>query len=241
VYQTAGPTLHLLGGFELKVGARPHVVSPAAQRLLTLLAVQGGQARRGWIRAQLWPDLDVKRASSNLRSTLWRLPRPDGRAVFVGSPDTVTLANDVRVDLWTSIETARTLTSGATEECDRLAADHELFDADLLPGWGDQWLSVDQESYRQLRFHALERLSALHCRAERYPDALLAALAAVRGEPLRESAHRHVIAVHLAEGNPSEALRQYHTCRRLLASELGIPPSVRTRSLVRHLLGRPVD
>jgi DNA-binding SARP family transcriptional activator len=63
----------------------------------------------------------------------------------------------------------------------------------------------------------------------------------VQAEPLRESAHRSVIAVHLAEGNHAEALRQYDGYRRLLASELGLRPSPVIRTMVGPLLGRPVD
>ncbi len=66
-------------------------------------------------------------------------------------------------------------------------------------------------------------------------------LGAVRSEPLRDSAHRSVIEVHLAEGNHAEALRQYDGYRRLLADELGLPPSPAIRRLVAPLLGRPVD
>ncbi|HYO40432.1 MAG TPA: bacterial transcriptional activator domain-containing protein [Nocardioidaceae bacterium] len=49
------------------------------------------------------------------------------------------------------------------------------------------------------------------------------------------------MAVHLAEGNPAEALRQFHVYRRLLAHELGLPPSAAIRELVRPLLGRPLE
>jgi len=50
-----------------------------------------------------------------------------------------------------------------------------------------------------------------------------------------------VIAVHLAEGNAAEALRQYHVYRRLLALELGLPPSPTIRQLVAPLLGRAIE
>ena len=62
-------------------------------------------------------------------------------------------------------------------------------------------------------------------------------LAAVAAEPLRESAHRAVVSVHLEEGNVSEAIRQYRLCRRLLGTELGIEPSERMQVLVRGLDG----
>ena len=61
------------------------------------------------------------------------------------------------------------------------------------------------------------------------------------GEPLRESAHRRVIEVHLAEGNHAEALRQYQPCRLLVRDELGLGPTAEIRGLVSRLLGRPAD
>jgi DNA-binding SARP family transcriptional activator len=51
-------------------------------------------------------------------------------------------------------------------------------------------------------------------------------------EPLRESAHRALIRVHLADGNAGEAIRQYRLCRRLLHERLGIEPTDRTKELI---------
>jgi DNA-binding SARP family transcriptional activator len=118
---------------------------------------------------------------------------------------------------------------------------HTQWTDDLLPGWSEDWLVVEQESYRQRRLHVLDELSQALCEATLYSSALEAALAAVQADPLRESAHRRVVSVHLAEGNPSEALRAYHAYRRLLASELGLPPSPAIRELVAPLLGRPLE
>jgi DNA-binding SARP family transcriptional activator len=112
---------------------------------------------------------------------------------------------------------------------------------DLLPGWDEDWLVVEREHHRQLRLHALEMLSDTLCRERRYGEALSAALAAVAGEPLRESSHRRVIQAHLAEGNPAEALRQYEIYRRLVRDELGLAPTEEIRGLVGSLLGRPAD
>jgi DNA-binding SARP family transcriptional activator len=63
-----------------------------------------------------------------------------------------------------------------------------------------------------------------------------AGLAAVAGEPLRESAHRSLIQVHLAAGNPGEAVRQYRVYRRLLADELALEPSAAIRGMVEQLV-----
>jgi DNA-binding SARP family transcriptional activator len=59
----------------------------------------------------------------------------------------------------------------------------------------------------------------------------------VRADDLRESAHRAVIRIHLAEGNVGEARRAYGTCRTLLAHGLGIEPSPMTTRLLGQLAG----
>ena len=66
----------------------------------------------------------------------------------------------------------------------------------------------------------------------RYADALQAAIESVRLEPLRESAHRAIIAIHLAEGNVAEALRHYRLFQQLLVAELGIEPSPRLAGML---------
>jgi DNA-binding SARP family transcriptional activator len=57
----------------------------------------------------------------------------------------------------------------------------------------------------------------------------------VRAEPLRESAHAALIQVHVAEGNQSEALREFTHYRALLNAELGLEPTLRLRRLIQGL------
>jgi hypothetical protein len=64
--------------------------------------------------------------------------------------------------------------------------------------------------------------------------ALEAALAALRSDPLRESAYRAVIEVHLAEGNLHEARRQYLACLRMVRAELSLSPSTAMLDLGRR-------
>jgi DNA-binding SARP family transcriptional activator len=109
---------------------------------------------------------------------------------------------------------------------------------DLLPDWYDDWVLIEREHFRQLRLRALEALCDRLTREGRLGDALEAGLAALAGEPLRESAHRAVIRVHLAEGNCGEAIRQYHFCRRLLGEQLGVEPSDQLNELMRSVTTR---
>jgi SARP family transcriptional regulator, regulator of embCAB operon len=104
--------------------------------------------------------------------------------------------------------------------------------AELLPDWYDDWVVAAGESWRQLRLHAMEALAGHLAAARRYGEAAAAAVAAVAAEPLRESAHTALITVHLAEGNRSEAVRQYHRYAQLLRAELGVEPTPAMRRLL---------
>ncbi len=233
--------LTVLGGFDMTFAGEPLRLTGPAQRLTAYLAVAHGRrkVRRTSLAERLWTDAPPSRAASNLRSVLWRLPRPRGRTLVVGDATTVRLHDDVEVDLWD----AERIAEGICADPDRLAEapDDALLHADLLPDWEEDWLEVERESFRQKRLHALERIAGALREQGRYTAALSAGLGAVRCEPLRESAHRCVIEVHLAEGNHAEALRQYDHYRRLLADELGLSPSPVIRRLVGPMLGRPLD
>ena len=240
--RTTQPRLTLLGGFALTAGEQRLRLSPAAQRILALLAItyRDQPASRSALAERLWCDAPPEKAASSLRSALWRMPRVRAKALVTSYASTVQLAPEVQVDLWEAEERASTLC--VEDDTDPAGwGDLSCLDRDLLPSWDEDWLSVEQESYRQRRMHALERCSQALRERGRFTEALTVALGAVRCEPLRESAHRRVIEVHLTEGNQAEALRQYDSYRRLLATELGLPPSPVIRRLVGPLLGRPTD
>jgi DNA-binding SARP family transcriptional activator len=116
-----------------------------------------------------------------------------------------------------------------------LDADWEPLAGSLLPDWYDDWVLLERERYRQLGLHALEMLSEHLTAARRFGPALEAALAAVAGEPFRESAHRVLIKAHLAEGNASEAIRQYDFYRKLVNDHLGLDPSPAMDALLEGL------
>jgi DNA-binding SARP family transcriptional activator len=233
------PHLSVLGGFALTVGGSGIGMHSSGERLLAFLAVHGRQrpVRRTALAEQLWCESEPARAAASLRSVLWRLPRPTGQPLVEATKGGLRLVDEMQVDLWRAEDHAQSVIA----DSELSEADAAVLSGDLLPDWPDDWLLVEREAFRQTRLHALERSSERMRERGRFPAALRAALAAVQCEPLRESAHRAVIAVHLAEGNHAEALRQYQGFRRLLARELGLPPSPVIRTLVAPLLGRPVE
>jgi DNA-binding SARP family transcriptional activator len=99
-------------------------------------------------------------------------------------------------------------------------------------------LLLERERLRELRVRALERVCERLTAIGSFGQAIEAGLAALQAEPLRESAHRCLIGVHLAEGNQAEALRGYRLYRGLLHDQLALAPSPRMEDLVRDLVGR---
>jgi DNA-binding SARP family transcriptional activator len=229
-----GIRLSLLCAFELECGGTSVSLPLTSQRLLAFLALNNGPLLRVYVAGVLWSDATEAHASANLRSALWRLGRHRRRLVETTSRD-LRLASDVEVDVHEATAVAHRALEG-DGRCEETASARELLSRDLLPDWYDDWVVIEQEWFRQLRLHALESLCERLTAAGRFGPAAEAGLAAVAGEPLRESAHRKLIQLYLAEGNRGEAIRQYGVCRRLLRDRLGLAPSGQTQSLVRGLV-----
>ena len=224
------PAVHrvtLLDGFSLRSGDwRPGVVGGdlprSVQRLVAHVSLSGRPARAA-IAGQLWPDVVEEHALGSLRSALWRLHKV-APGLIDASGGALCLAAGVQVDV-------RELTDWA----ERVRSPHAGVDdvtlppgglrGDLLPGWYDDWVLLERERVRQMRLHTLEALAVRFAAMGRLADALDAAYEAVRAEPLRESAHRTVVRVHLREGNLVEAFRAYDMFREMLWDELGVHPS----------------
>jgi DNA-binding SARP family transcriptional activator len=221
--------LRVLGRFELHLGGCRREVPWQVRRVLGLLAVAGPTLPRATVAGTLWEDVSQRRAQANLRNAVWRLRQLSDRVLY-GDRDVVALRPSLPLDLDDAQRRAQALLHGDDAAVD--TGSIQLLDEDLLPGWDEPWLLIERERQRQLRMHALERLSAALVGARRYPQAITAALAAVRADPLRESSQRALIAAHLAEGNISEAVRQLSAYRSLLQVELGIVPSQPLESMV---------
>jgi DNA-binding SARP family transcriptional activator len=159
-----------------------------------------------------------------------------GRAL-VASKLELGLAEGVTVDLHFARELARRLLDPvATPERSEFGmAAVGALSRDLLPDWYDDWVLVEAEDWRQLRLHALEALAGRLIAVGRWGEAVGAASAAVRAEPLRESARAALIQAHLAHGNQSEAVREFARYRALLDTELGLAPIPRLHELLESL------
>jgi DNA-binding SARP family transcriptional activator len=212
-------------------------VPEGSKRLLAFVALRGGRVERRHVAGTLWPVGDDCRAAGNLRSALWRL-RGAGIEVLRCDKWSLSLRDHVAVDVHQLKDWADRVISGhpAGPDLDRI--DLEVDALDLLPGWYDDWTILERERLRQRLLHALEALSRSLSAADRHADAVDAALAAIRAEPLRESAQRTLIEAYLAEDNWAEAQRALTCYRDLLDRELGVSPSRELVHLVHYAARR---
>lgn len=229
--------LSLLGGFVFSVGGDALLgISAGSQRLLAFLAVRDRAMTRNHVAGTLWPESTDDHAGASLRSAVSRLRGPARAAVTVTAAD-LSLAEGVAVDVHHSQELARRLIDrdGARSDGDIGAASVSALSGDLLPGWYDDWAVIAAEDWRQLRMHALEAVAARLTDADRLAEAAAAALAAVRAEPLRETARAALIRVHMAQGNQSAAHGEFERYRVLLRAEIGVEPTARLTELFKTL------
>ena len=227
--------LFLLDEFRLFVDGQDTAPSMCAQRLLAYLALTGGRLR-SVVACALWPDVLDAQALASLRTAIWRADRCVNGIVSRDS-SSIALAGFVTVDVADLVEHASQLLGSAApspggHRSDTVRVSPELViefggRSELLPGWHDDWVECERERLRQLRLHALEAASSRMLRLGQFSLALEAAFEAVRSEPLRETAHRAVIEVHLAEGNTAEAVNAFRRYRSLLRDALGLEPSER--------------
>jgi SARP family transcriptional regulator, regulator of embCAB operon len=226
--------LWLVGHFRLTTPVTEVAVGDCGARLLALLALRGGRVTRCGTAGTLWPETSDEHAQGSLRSALRRLPGAARRALEVTGHD-LSLAPGVVVDLHERRSLALRLLdpARATRDVDVGGEAMRQLSSDLLPDWYDDWIVSEADAWWQLRVHALEALAGRLAQARRFGEA--AAAVAVRAGPLRESARATLVRVHLAEGNQSDALEEFHRYRTLIRAELGLEPTPLLRDLVRHL------
>jgi DNA-binding SARP family transcriptional activator len=222
--------LALMGVFGLNVAGTAAVLPLSAQRLLAFLALEHRRLSRLYVAGHLWSDVAEARAAASLRSALWRV-RQAGEIVRADER-TLELSPGVEVDIDGALARARQISDAAiplgVDDVQALCRTD-----DILPDWYDEpWLELERECFRKRRLGALERACERLVAEDRLSEALEAGLAAVSADPLRESAHRVLIRMHLAEGNAAEAVRQFRVWERLSEVALGLAPSAQLRALV---------
>lgn len=221
--------LKLLDEFRLARHGQHIPLGPQLERLLAFLAVHEWPSRYVIANA-LWPDHPDDAALAALRTAVWRLQHA-ALGALQAAPRTLRLDPAVHVDLHECTAWAQAVLR-APQSLDDITLPGPDTDGELLPGWDADWLEPERQRLHQLRVHALETAAAEQLARGHTDRAALTALAALRSDPLRESTHRLLVRIHLADTNIGAALAQYDACRRVLQAELGIAPGPELTALV---------
>ena len=222
----------LLGGFRLLVDDTSIDLPAASQRMVALLSLRGAMSRSR-LAGSMWPDTPEERALASLRTSIWRT-NLSAKQLVVCRGGMVDLGPSVVVDARSFvIEALRFLGSpGVAAGPAGVTLGELVRENELLPDWDDEWVTAERERLRQLLLHLLEAMAEHFCLSRDFGLAIEAALAALRIDSLRESAHRSLIRIHLDEGNLVEARRALSSCRRILRREIGVDASPETLRLV---------
>jgi DNA-binding SARP family transcriptional activator len=105
-----------------------------------------------------------------------------------------------------------------------------------------EWLAAPLARVSAAWTEALEALARLHVRAGTPAAAVSVLESLVAAAPLREGAHRMLMAAYVTVGEPARALAHYDALAALLAREVGAVPGRETRALadgIRGQAGRP--
>lgn len=231
-----GTELRLLGSFEITASDSATIASsPGSQRLVVLLALRDRVVSRAAVAGALWPDASSDLAALRLRAALTRLD-PAARSVVELTPGGLRLDETCAVDY----RDARTYADEQVEPTHpsprQTAAETRASIAvlclELLPDSYDDWVLAEAEDWRLLRAAALEALAASLSDGGRPQLAMTAARAAIRNEPMRETAQAALIRLHLLAGNQHEAHQVYDRFAAALFESLQVSPSRMLQTLI---------
>ncbi len=240
------------------------------QALLVYLAAgEPGPHRRQALAAFFWPGLPERSARVNLRQIIYHLRQTIPNVTSVGAAGAETTPfllsdrqtvginpdADIEVDIhrFTAfIEQTLThehqdlLSCQACRESlnqavqlyrGQFLADIYLDDSNAF----EDWAAGKRQILDRQALDALETLTNMHMSQKAYAKARGYAERQLQLDDLRESAYRQLMTILALNGQRSEALALYETCRRLLAEELGMTPTTRTTDLYERILAGGVS
>ncbi|MBI4786741.1 MAG: tetratricopeptide repeat protein [Chloroflexi bacterium] len=209
--------------------------------LLAYLALSPGAHARSELAGLLWSDCAEKQALNYLRFALWDLHRILGDCGIKSGRTSVSFEAHPGVGL--DVNLWRDFLAGVELDGLELTAEQvvvwqrgiDLYRGELLAGLdlpGDllfcDWLERERAIYRERIVNALYRVANYHAAQRRLAQAIAATRRLLVLDPWREEAHRQLMILLARSGQRSAALAQFEICRRVLAAELGVPPSPRT-------------
>ncbi|HEX6423837.1 MAG TPA: AAA family ATPase [Acidimicrobiales bacterium] len=227
------------------------VVTGPPRVVLAALVLDPGGVARDRLAGIVWPESMPRTWASALRTHVSKVRTlvtaavgGAGETIVSGDagyhlvlPDGVALALDVH-EAERELEDARRALAGDPATARRLACRAaDRLRAPFLPGHPGAWAESVRAHLDDVAVTALEVAAHAAAALGDGAGAVETAADAVQRAPLRESAHRALMAAYTAAGNRADALAAYRRLRHDLADELGIDPSPETEAAYLELLG----
>ncbi|MBI1742119.1 tetratricopeptide repeat protein [Candidatus Acetothermia bacterium] len=112
----------------------------------------------------------------------------------------------------------------------------ELYQGDLLAGFYEDWVLIEQQHFKELYLQALRELITHHQERQEYAQAIDQTRRVLEENPLHEEVHRWLMQLYLLSGDRAAALKQYAECKAVLKRELNIAPLPETKDLYEKIL-----
>ena len=152
--------IRLLGQFDVRVdGKRVTISTRAAQSLLAYLVLTAGASqRREKLAGMLWPEISDENARKNLRQELWRIRKAISSQQPMESDyliaDDLTLKFNRESEYWLDVSQMER----PDLDLQSLIANLSLYQGELLPGFYDEWVTLERERVQAVFDARMEQL-----------------------------------------------------------------------------------
>ena len=231
--------LRLFGAAQVERDGEPleGFKSRKALVLVGYLATQVQPVERSFLTNLFWPDKSEARGRNNLSQVLHNL-----LTLWPGclKSDRYTVQFFHSDAHWIDIKAFEALIQKG--DLNSLVLAVELYQGDFMAGMYlddcpefEQWLRVEQESWRRRVTQVLCQLVEHHTRRNEPEPALKHAARLLTIDACQEETHRQKMLLLAQSGQRSAALAQYEACCRILRDELGVEPEAETVALYEQI------
>ena len=226
----------LLGTFEVKYGEGfLHISGRHEQSLLAYLVLNSDIFhRREKLSSMLWPDSPDDSARENLRHILWRIRKalPSTPMTEYLLTDDLSIAFNASAKHWLDVAVLKK--AGECKSADELISVLSVYKGELLPGFYDNWVTLEREYLNYVFEHNMARLMAFLQSERRWLDVLDWGEHWLAFGQKSEPAYRALMCAYMQMGEMSKLADTYSRCVRSLR-EIGFEPSEQTRDLYKNL------
>lgn len=236
-----------LGSPEIRFNNQPITLpTRKALALLAFVMVERQIHSREYLMTLFWPESDLERAQTSLRTTLAYLrkyvsPLPlviERDNVFYQPDDSTSIDIDI---LQSVVRTLAHLPFQQSTQIRPLQVVLPYLRGEFLAGLMmsdslefEEWLTIRREAYHQQTIQIFETLSQLQLEAGLFHEGLETTQRWLELASYDESAYQRQMQFHLANGNRIAALQTYKLCCLMLAKEFGLQASDQTSALAQQ-------